>query len=484
MQGSNMSPRWRDSLSVRLLAFVIGIIMLVELLIFIPSAVTFRDNWVDDRIQAAGIAALALEAAPSQRVSDELSNELLQNAEVLTVAIIGQDRRQLVLAPQMPISGRMQEIARTGEPYLSRLGHTLSMFGRREPTLLKVTSTNGMGSGNASAPDPTETGGPEYEDDNMQDLMLEVLMPERPLQAELIDFSQRILGLSLLISIVAGGLVYLVLDFLVVRPMRRVTASITQFGNNPGATPSQHDTSRRRDEIGRAQNALVDMEIVVSDAFRQRERLAQLGEAVAKINHDLRNSLAAAQLVSDGLARSEDPRVQRAAPRLERALERAINLAQNTLQYGKSEPSKPKMQDAKICEIIQEAAEEALAGFPEITLDNTLAHGIYRKLDPDHLHRIVANLVRNAAQATSKARPTDGIILITLEGPNLMISDNGPGLPKKTQENLFVPFASSTTKGGSGLGLAIARELSQSMGGDLTLEETSSKGTVFLVRLP
>lgn len=318
----------------------------------------------------------------------------------------------------------------------------------------------------------------------MQDVLLEVLIQEQPLQAELIDFSQRILGLSLLISIVAGGLVYLVLDMLVVRPMRRVTASIMHFQDNPGATPSQHETSRRKDEIGRAQNALVDMEIVVSEAFRQRARLAQLGEAVAKINHDLRNSLAAAQLVSDGLARSEDPRVQRAAPRLERALERAINLAQNTLQYGKAEPAKPNPQDAKICEIIQEAAEEALAGFPQITLENTIVPGTHHTVDPDHLHRIIANLVRNAAQATSQARPEDGKILITLDGDSLQISDNGPGLPKKTQDNLFVPFASSATKGGSGLGLAIARELSQSMGGDLTLEETGPEGTVFLVRLP
>lgn len=144
MQGSDTSARWQDSLSVKLLGFVIGIILLVELLIFIPSAVTFRDNWIDDRIQAAGIAALAMEAAPTQRVSEELSDDLLRNAEVLTVAIIGKDRRQLVLAPQVQIGGPMIEIARTGEPYLSRLSHTLSMFSTRTPTILKVTSTNGM----------------------------------------------------------------------------------------------------------------------------------------------------------------------------------------------------------------------------------------------------------------------------------------------------------------------------------------------------
>ena len=485
MQETDRSPRWHDRLSVQLLAFVIGIILLVELIIFVPSSVTFRDNWIDDRVQAATIAALALEAAPSQRVSDELSEDLLENAEVLTVAIIGDDRRQLVLAPREPVGGPMRDINRTDEPYTRRLGHTLGMFFSGGTDILKVTSSQGMDAmeetDTSAEPVETDTDVPV---DSMRDMMIEVLMLQAPLRAELIDFSQRILGLSLLISIVAGGLVYLVLDFLVVRPMSRVTASIMRFRNNPGASPSQHEFSKRRNEIGRAQNALIDMESVVSDSFRQRERLAQLGEAVAKINHDLRNSLAAAQLVSDGLARSEDPRVQRAAPRLERALERAINLAQNTLEYGKEEPIKPNMQLAKMCEISEEAAEEALSGFPEITWDNQIPHGTEHVIDPDHLHRIIANLVRNAAHATSKARPEDGKITLKLDDNALYLSDNGPGLPDKAKNNLFVPFASSATKGGTGLGLAIARELSQAMGGDLTLYHTGPDGTTFKITLP
>lgn len=485
MQETDPSPRWHDRLSVQLLGFVIGIILLVELIIFVPSAVTFRDNWIDDRVQAATIAALALEAAPSQRVSDELSEDLLENAEVLTVAIIGEDRRQLVLAPREPVGGPMRDIKRTDEPYTRRLGHTLGMFFSGGTDILQVTSTQGMEGMEDPAPatDPAEAGS-DMPVDSMRDMMIEVLMLQAPLRAELIDFSQRILGLSLLISIVAGGLVYLVLDFLVVRPMGRVTASIMRFRNDPGTSPSQHEISQRKNEIGRAQNALVDMETVVSDAFRQRERLAQLGQAVAKINHDLRNSLAAAQLVSDGLARSEDPRVQRAAPRLERALERAINLAQNTLEYGKEEPIKPNLHVARICEITQEAAEEALASFPQIKWDNQITPGTEHLIDPDHLHRIIANLVRNAAQATLKTRPNDGLITLRLEEATLLLSDNGPGLPAKAKDNLFVPFASSATKGGTGLGLAIARELSQAMGGDLTLEQTGPDGTTFKITLP
>lgn len=462
MEQTISPPRWRDSLSVRLLAITIGVILLVELMIFIPSAINFRDNWLDERLQAARLAMLSLEAAPSQSVSEELSRELLENAEVISVVKIGNDRRELVLAPIAPIvNDNVQTIHRSTETWPARLGHMTSLFFETQDTIMKVDSEADMGQS-----------------------LLEVLIPQAPLRHELWQFSRRILALSLLISIVAGTLVYLVLDYLVVRPMRHVTASIVQFRNNPGAPNVKTPPSKRKDEIGRAENALADMENVVSDAFRQRERLAQLGQAVAKINHDLRNSLAAAQLVSDGLANSEDPRVQRAAPRLERALERAIKLAQNTLEYGKSETTVLNMQNLKIFEVIQEAAEEALAGFSQIKLDNQIERGTMHKVDPDHLHRIVSNLVRNAAAATAQARSEGGMISISVVNGILIIADNGPGLPQKTRDNLFVPFASSTTKGGTGLGLAIARELSKEMGGDLTLSATGETGTVFHIKLP
>ena len=72
-----------------------------------------------------------------------------------------------------------------------------------------------------------------------------------------------------------------------------------------------------------------------------RARLAALGEAVAKINHDLRNMLTSAQIASERLAQSGDPKVAQALPRLERALDRAIKLATGVLAYGKSEEPAP-----------------------------------------------------------------------------------------------------------------------------------------------
>ena len=455
------SSLWRDSLSVRLLVVTIGIILLIELLIFIPSAVNFRDNWIDQRVQASRIAMLALDTSSGRTVSEELSADLLANAEVLGVAEVRPDLRRLVLSSPQDPDAEIHLVDRTNEPWFARARHMFSLLLLPHDAILSVSDVS-----------------------NHQDARIEVLIAEMPLAREMADFSRRIIILSLLISITAGTFVYLLLVAMVVRPMRVVTASIINFHNDPGAARALHAASGRKDEIGRAQNALADMEREVSDAFRQRQRLAELGEAVAKINHDLRNSLAAAQLVSEGLARSEDPRVQRAAPRLERVLERAINLTEDTLQYGKAKPPEPKMEAANLHDTVSEAAREAMAAFPTLKLNNNIPQSTNAWIDTEHLHRVIVNLVRNAAQATAKARPEGGEISIDLKDNSLFCRDNGPGMPENARKNVFTPFAGSNTKGGTGLGLAIARELMQAMGGDVALDETGPKGTVFQITLP
>lgn len=108
-------------------------------------------------------------------------------------------------------------------------------------------------------------------------------------------------------------------------------------------------SSGHSDEIRRVVSALEIMQRNVSMALQQSKRLGDLGEAVAKTSHDLRNSLSAAQVLSDGHADSHDPQVRGLAPRLERAIHRAITLAEATLKYGRSEtpppqPSQPAVQ--------------------------------------------------------------------------------------------------------------------------------------------
>jgi signal transduction histidine kinase len=273
--------KWRDSLSFRLFLITIVSVLVVEALIFVPSATRFRTDWIKDQVEAGRLAALALEAAPSRMVSDELAADLLKSARVHSVAELSADMRERILDSKSEICCVSKEILYNERPGFAEIGETVRTFFAPDDRFLIIRAP-GTGFGR----------------------ILEIVVDEKPLRKAMGDYALNILLLSLIISIVTGSLLYLMLLFTFVRPMQRVTMSVEQFRDDPGGWKRRLSPTPRRDEIGRAQNALADMETAVSDSFRQQERLAQLGEAVAKINHDLRNSLATAQLVSDSLSRS------------------------------------------------------------------------------------------------------------------------------------------------------------------------------------
>jgi signal transduction histidine kinase len=453
--------RWYHGLSFRLFGFTLAAILFVEGLIFVPSASGARTAWLNERLQAARIAALALDAAPSRMVSEELAQQLLHNAEVLSVAEIEDDMHIQLLDSNMDIDGSYYPLDMMETTMTSRVRNVVGAFLAPKDRILVITAEG-------SAPGR----------------VIEVVVPQAPLKTDLIAYGRRILALSFLIALIAASVIYVLLHFMVVRPMARVTASVEQFRMDPGGWTRRLKPTTRRDEIGRAQNALSDMEEAVADAFRQRAHLAELGTAVAKINHDLRNSLASAQLVSDTLARSEDPRVQKAAPRLERALTRAINLASETLDYGKAAPQPADMQPVSLRGAIEEAAAEALIAWPEVEFVDELPSARIIEADPEHLHRLATNLIRNAAEAMVAGASLPKRITVSLTREGLDFTDTGPGLPDASRANLFKPFAASTRKTGTGLGLVIARELAVGMGGDLVLASTGPDGTTFRLILP
>lgn len=452
--------RWFHGLSFRLFAITIISILIVEALIFIPSASKERTDWLNERLSAARIAALSLEAAPSRMVSEELSEELLKNAQVYAVTEIMDDTRVQLLPPAQPVEGTPYIVdMRSGA--MQRSLSAIGAFFAPDDRILIV-----------------------YDEGSAPGRIIEVVMPHAPLKQRIQSFGWRIVGLSLLIALIAASLIYLLLHWLVVRAMQRVTTSVERFSEDPGGWTRRLEPTRRRDEIGRAQNALLAMENAVADSFRQQSRLADLGEAVAKINHDLRNSLTSAQLVSDSLSRSEDPRVQRAAPRLERALERAIKLATETLEFGKAKPQAALLETLDLHAAIEEATLEGLARQSDVTCVNTVPANTHVTADADHLHRILSNLIRNAAEAITDTGQTEMTITVAYTDGAILIADTGPGLPDRVSENLFKPFAYSTKKSGTGLGLAIARELARSMGGDVILQQSGPGGTTFRITLP
>jgi signal transduction histidine kinase len=307
----------------------------------------------------------------------------------------------------------------------------------------------------------------------------------------MLRYSGNILLLSLLVSGIAAMLVYLSLHYLFVRPLRRITANMMAFHGDPENPARIIVASGRRDEIGTAERELAAMQSDLASMLAQKSRLAALGLAVSKINHDLRNLLASAQLFSDRLSSLPDPHVQRFAPKLMRALERAIAFCQSTLSYGRAQEPPPDRRATELQPCIEEVRDTlGLEPDARIRWISAVERGLTVDADPDQLFRVLLNLARNAMQALESRTaldPNRDQVRITgrREGAVVVIevSDTGPGIPAAAHAHLFEAFQGSTRTGGSGLGLAIAAELVRAHGGEIRLVE-GTIGATFRVTIP
>ena len=456
---------WPGGLSARLLLLTAFFVLGAELLTLAPSLAAFQDTWLTSRVRAAELASLAVEAAPAGVVSDRMAGELLEGAGVVSVAVqSGGVRRLLLQAPRM---ARFPTLIDLRQP--DPLGWLLAPFqviAPSGPSMLRVVAKPQFRTGE----------------------FVEIVVPEAPLRRDLIAYMTRLLVASVLISVVAGLIVYLALNAFLVRPMQRITESMERFRVSPEDPAARLKLSGRRDEVGRAEAELGRMQDDLRTALQSRSRLAALGEAVAKINHDLRNMLTSAQVVAERLQGSGDPRVAQALPRLERALDRAVRLAQNVMAYGKSEEPPPELTAVLLRQAAVSAGEDAGLSPTGVALVATAPADLQVLADPEQLDRILVNIFKNAREAIEAAGRTVGEVRLDAEtspaGALVHIRDDGPGVPERLRMRLFQPFAGSGRPGGAGLGLAIARELARAHGGELTLEETGAEGSRFVLRLP
>jgi signal transduction histidine kinase len=457
----------RLGLSGKLLLLTIPLVMIAGMLIYVPAIANFRMNRLNDRLAAANTAALVLDAAPLGMVPDSLARQILTSIGARAVAIKMGQQRRLLASADLPAAIDHDIDMRTMTVW-SAMVDTFEMMLETGNQAIRVVG-----------PAP---GGAQF---------IEVVIDELPLRQATYRFSRNLLLVSLLIAALTAALVYLVLHYLFVRPMRRLTASMVGFHENPESSARIIVPSSRGDEIGVAERELSAMQRDLVSMLNQKSRLAALGLAVSKINHDLRNLLASSQLLSDQLASVPDPRVQRFAPKLMRSLERAIAFCQSTLSYGRVQEAAPDRRLIPIEPVVVEVRETAgLANDATITWISAIERGLTVDADPDQLFRVLLNLVRNAAQALESHPTVDRASMqIRVTGRRegavaiLEVSDTGPGVPAKARDHLFQAFQTSGRPGGSGLGLTIAAELVRLHGGDIHLVE-GTLGATFRIVIP
>jgi signal transduction histidine kinase len=460
MAGPLHQPALHRSLSARLLVLTMAFVLLGEVLIYVPSIARFRTVYLDERIAAAHLATLSLEASPDGVISDDLEQELLSHAGVLSV-VLREPAAELMLG-QLPPVEQVYDL-RTASPAML-IGNAFVTLWHGGGRTIRVIGP--------SPARPT--------------VLVDISLREQGLWNAMVAYSWRILTLSVVISLITAFLVFTALQLMIVRPLRRITDSVIAFRRRPEDASVNLPPSERRDEIGFVQTELSGMQVALRSALAHQTRLAALGSAVSKINHDLRNILASAMVVSDRLEQSQDPEVRHVTPRLLEALDRAARLCSATLNFARAEASDPQKTRFPLAPLLDEVGEAVLG--PDqgpVRWRNEVGADVRVLADRDQLYRVLMNLGRNAAEALAQA---GGLISITAwqttDDTVLEMADTGRGIPKGAQAHLFEAFSGSARLGGTGLGLAIAREIMRAHGGDVVLAHTGEEGTTFRLTLP
>ncbi len=453
-----------NSLSGRFLILTTVFVMFAEVLIFVPSIARFREDYLLARLERAQIASLALLA--DDMLESALEAELLENAEVFNVVLRRDEVRQLVLSSPMPRSiSTTFDLRGVGPAML--ISDAMTRLFTPENQIIRVIGA------------PVRKAG----------LLIEVTMETAPLRMAMIDYGLRILLLSAVISVFTALLLFAAVRRFLVRPIKVVVGYMKRYAAAPEDARGIIQPSAGIRELREAEEALQQLQIELTQALKQKERLAQLGSAVAKISHDLRNILTSAQLFTDRIETSEDPTVRRLAPKLVNSITRAVSLCESTLAFGRAEEPPPTLTMFPLADVVLDVIESERLAAPDnqVILTGDIPSQLMIRSDPEQLFRVILNLVRNARQAIV-ASGAPGTITVGASEDSaawwVTVEDTGPGLPARAQEHLFAPFQGGTRRGGSGLGLAISAELVRGHGGTLELGHTGTDGTRFEICLP
>ena len=464
------AERFKSSLSAKVLAMVVIFVLVAEAVVLIPSVAKHRMDWLHERVEAAYIVGLAFKSPYGEMIKPEEARRLFATANVIGVVVErGGERIQIMTPPTSPDQLILKQTVRLDKHMPQNMIYDAwaSLTSKGDKSIRVI-------------------GRARYAPDGVVD----IVVSERALRRDLLVYARNIALLSLVISSLAAILIFRSLTDMIVAPVKRLSDKMALFQRDPEDPLAIIKPTARKDEIGVAERSLAALEKRIQLLLSERERLAALGAGISKISHDLRNVLASAQLMSDRLAASEDPRVRRLSPRLISALDRAIALSRDTLSYARLGPESLQKARAPLAKIVEEAFDDA--AHQGVMMVNAVDPELSVLVDRTQLYRALHNLVRNCVDALTASDKSFGEAAPTVtirasdDGATVSIDiiDNGPGLPAAAREELFEPFKGSFKPGGSGLGVAIAYEVARAHGGALALTRSDDDGAVFTMTLP
>jgi signal transduction histidine kinase len=455
-----------SGLSGRLLLVTAIFVLIAEILIFVPSVANMRLMWLRDRLNTAAAASVVIEGLPDQELPRSVQQETLLATGAKAIVLKKADASRMVAAVDMPPTVDAQydlsDVSTLTAVYDAF--DTLLFGGNR---VIRVYGPVGE----------TTT-------------RIELLLDDGALRRAMLRYARNVFFLSLFISLVTAAPIFFALNRLLIRPVRGMTANIREFAADPSNPARVLRPSGGRDEIAVAGIHLAAMQQTLQRTLKEQKNLADLGLAVSKINHDMRNILSSAQLMSDRLSDVDDPVVKRVAPKLLRSIDRAVGYTNEVMSYGRMREPEPRRRFVSLRPLVQEVSEVlALDARGDIDFIVEVESALQVDADGEQLFRVIHNLCRNAVEALSQEISAERRTVIvtglrTGSVVSIAIEDNGPGMPQKARENLFTAFRGSVRSGGTGLGLAIARELVLAHGGTIALVEKVTPGTLFRIELP
>jgi signal transduction histidine kinase len=450
------------SLSVRLLWLTIVVVLMVEVLAFVPAMGRARHDWLVQHVRSGQIAILTAAAVPGGEIDPGLRDTLLSLCGAVSVRLDVPGQPSLVLrsgavGAAVPVENLRRETA------LEEMRRALGALVHQGGGLLRVEAASPL------APEAT----------------IEIVFNQNTLDADLRAVADDIGTVSVLVALTAGVLMYLALHALLVRPMHRIIGSIVAFRTDPErANPIDPEAVAplANDEIAAASRELAALQRELRGALWRNARLAALGAAMSRTSHDLRGILSPALLAAERLQTHDDPKVSHAGEVLVRAVEGATDLIRRTVEFAREGPPALRRAPLELSRVVEEAIEQVHATAPGLHIESEIPPATRVDGDAGELVRVFANLLRNAGEAGAghvvvSAIAIGGEIAVT-------VSDDGPGLPAAVREALFHPFVTGGRRGGSGLGLAIAHDLVRAHGGDLVLLQSGAAGTSFRLTLP
>ncbi|TCL72243.1 HAMP domain-containing sensor histidine kinase [Rhizobium sp. BK251] len=454
-------------LSGKLLWLTVVFIMFAEVLIFVPSVANMRLRWLEDRLNTAAAAAIVIDGLQPIELPRALQKETLEATGTKAIVLRKDGTSRLLAMSSMPTSVDEQYDLTSVTP-LTAIRDALDTLIFGGGRIIRVFGPVG----------DTNTG-------------VEVVLKDNNLRKAMFAYARNVFFLSILISLFTATLIFFAINRMMIVPIRRLTGSMQEFSSDPDDPERVFKADSGRDELSVAGRHLSAMQAQLQKTLKQQKNLAALGLAVSKINHDMRNILASAQLMSDRLVRVDDPMVKSFAPKLLRTIDRAVGYTNEVLSFGKATESAPRRRRLLLGDLMQEV-KDILAIDPESDIEflEQIPNDLEVDADGEQLFRIIYNLCRNAYQAMAASDGEDPLRRITVSANrmgsvvSITVDDTGPGMPQKAKQNLFTAFRGAARSGGTGLGLAIARELVLAHGGTIALVEKPAAGTQFRIEIP